>query len=154
MSKCLLHVFYWKSHLNFFFKCLFILEREREWTGEGQRERERESQADSALSAQSPMWGSNSTNCEIMTWAEVWCLTDWATQVPLHQISFTLRRSFQNQYFPLWEGVRDGSTWATCLLFFTFIIIIFCSLYHSDREGNIKSNDNGSEAAIPGAERT
>ena len=31
------------------------------------REGERESQAGSALSARSPMWGSNSQSCEVMT---------------------------------------------------------------------------------------
>ena len=34
-------------------------ERENVRAGEGQRERERESQVGSALSVQSPMWGSN-----------------------------------------------------------------------------------------------
>ena len=34
-------------------------ERERAQAGEGQRETGRESQADSTLSAQSPMWGLN-----------------------------------------------------------------------------------------------
>ena len=45
---------------------IFIFERDRECR-EGQRERDTESQAGSALSAQSPMWGSNSWNCEIIT---------------------------------------------------------------------------------------
>ena len=45
---------------HYFFKFIFLRERER--AGEGQREREgeRESQAGSALSAQSLMWGWNS----------------------------------------------------------------------------------------------
>ena len=30
-----------------------------------------------------PDAGLKLTSCEIMTWAEVRCLTDWATQVPL-----------------------------------------------------------------------
>ena len=43
-----------------------------------------------ALSCQHKAWvstkpdvGLKLTNCKIMTWAEVGCLTDWATQVPL-----------------------------------------------------------------------
>ena len=35
-----------------------------------ERGRERESQAGSALPAQSPVRGSNSLNCEIMTWTK------------------------------------------------------------------------------------
>ena len=37
---------------------------------ERERERERESQADSTLSVQSPVWGLNPRNCEVMTWAK------------------------------------------------------------------------------------
>ena len=36
----------------------------------------------SEVTAQSPTWGSNSDH-EILTWAEVGYLTDWATQAPL-----------------------------------------------------------------------
>ena len=63
--------------LLFFLKffSLFILETEREhrhtckWVVGGGRERgrEKESQAGSELSVQSPMWGSEPTNCEITT---------------------------------------------------------------------------------------
>ena len=68
--------------------------------GEGRRKmRDRESLADSLLSAQSPVWGSNS-NHEIMTWAEVGRLTDRATQAPLGKLvlklnSILLRSSFK-----------------------------------------------------------
>ena len=46
----------------FYFLGLFIYfwEKETERAGEGQKEGERESQADSAQSAQTSMWGSNS----------------------------------------------------------------------------------------------
>lgn len=42
---------------------------------------------------------------------------------------------------------------------FTFFFLLFlffccCSLDHSDKVGNITSNDNGTEAAMPGAEMT
>ena len=40
-------------------------ESERERAGEGQREGERESQADSALSAQSQMWGASSQTVRV-----------------------------------------------------------------------------------------
>ena len=63
-------------------------ERERESTHEHTRGRGREREADrgseagSALTAESLMQGSDSQT-EIMTWAEVKCLADGATQVPL-----------------------------------------------------------------------
>ena len=74
-------------HLSFF-KVYFYLfwERDREQAGEGQREKEIESQASSALSAQSPLWGRNSW--AVQSWPEmksrVRCLIKWATQVPEH----------------------------------------------------------------------
>ena len=53
--------------------------------GEGQREGDTESEAGSKLWAVStdPDVGLELTNHEIMTWAEVGRLTDWATQAPL-----------------------------------------------------------------------
>ena len=69
----------WISFLLFsigsdsFFLSLFIyFERDKDSMSRGQAEREgdRESQAGTALSAQSPMWGSNPWNHEFMTWAE------------------------------------------------------------------------------------
>ena len=60
------------------------------WVGEGaERDREREgdteSKAGSSLQASSTELevGLKPTNCEIMTWAKVGHLTDWATQAPL-----------------------------------------------------------------------
>ena len=41
------------------------------WGGVETEERETPKQAGSTLSAQSPMWGSDSQNCEIMAWAEI-----------------------------------------------------------------------------------
>ena len=55
------------------------------WEGrKGQRERETEFQAGSRLSVVStePNPGLELTNQEIMTWAEVESLTNWATQAP------------------------------------------------------------------------
>ena len=57
--------------------------------GEGQKEGDSGSKAGSMLTAESPVWGPNLTNHEIMTWAEVECLTDWATQVPRHLTSLS-----------------------------------------------------------------
>ena len=50
--------------------------------GEGQREREAESEAGSRLRAIStePYVGLELKDCEIMTWAEVGRLTNWASQ--------------------------------------------------------------------------
>ena len=59
---------------------MFIFERERARA----QERETESEAGSRLWAVStePEVGLELPNQEIMTWAEVRHLTDWATQVP------------------------------------------------------------------------
>ena len=71
---------------NFLNVLLFIFETERDraWTGEGQSEGDTESEAGSRLQAVStePDLGLKLTNHEIVTWAEVGCLTNWATQAP------------------------------------------------------------------------
>ena len=66
---------------------IYFWERERETECEQGRGRERETQkpeAGSRLRAVStePDAGLKPTNCEIITWAEVGRLTDWATQAP------------------------------------------------------------------------
>ena len=66
---------------------LFIFEREKEREIEhelAEREGDRECEAGSRLWAVSTELnvGLELTNREIMTWAEVRCLTDWATQAP------------------------------------------------------------------------
>ena len=86
---------------SFLLTLLIHFERKREralvrkWKNgrerEKERERERESQAGSAQSAWSQtrvIEPTDPTNGEIMTWAETknWCLTHWATQVPLHDV--------------------------------------------------------------------
>ena len=95
LARCLLEpTFYWGKggwqtvqniFLNFY---LFLKERERErqsMSGVGaEREGDTESEAGSRLWAVStkPNAGLELTNHEIMTWAEVGRLTDWATQAP------------------------------------------------------------------------
>ena len=65
---------------------IYFSERDRasEQAGEGQREKDTESEAGSRLQAIStkPDAGLEPTKCQIMTWAEVGRLTNWATQVP------------------------------------------------------------------------
>ena len=65
---------------------MFIFEtgRDRAWTGEGQRERDAQNlkQAPGSVSTE-PDAALELTDREIMTWAEVGHLTDWATQAPL-----------------------------------------------------------------------
>ena len=53
-------------------------------SGRDREEGDTESEAGYRLWAVStePNVGLKLTNCEIMTWAKVRCLTDWATQVP------------------------------------------------------------------------
>ena len=62
---------------------VYFGERESESGGGAEKGRQNLKQAPgSELSAQNLMRGSNSTSCEIMTWAKVRCLIDWATQAP------------------------------------------------------------------------
>ena len=71
-----------QAPLNFLiFIYFWERETEREW---GEREADTESEAGSRLWAAStePNTGLKLTSCEIMTWAEVWRLTNWAIQVP------------------------------------------------------------------------
>ena len=89
----------WMYYKDLFFKIFFMFiyfwerekERDRAWVGERQRARETQNPKQapgSELSAESRTWGLNSqTRCEIMTWAEVRHLTDWAIQEP-HQDLF------------------------------------------------------------------
>ena len=66
--------------------------------GGAEREGDTESEGDSRLWAVStePDAGLELTNCEIVTWANVGCLTDWATQVP--QESFYLKQSYDKSF--------------------------------------------------------
>ena len=72
--------FYFFNFLNVY----LFFEREREHEQGRSRERKTESEAGSRLWVVStePDAGLELTNCKIMTWADVGCLTDWAIQVP------------------------------------------------------------------------
>ena len=90
-----------KLLLSYFFLTFiyfFETERDRAWTGEGQRERDTESETGSRLWAVStePYTGLKFTSCEIMSWADVRCLTDWATQVPPSRIFLVLAEMFNS----------------------------------------------------------
>ena len=65
---------------------MFILERQSTSGGGTEREGDTESEAGSRLRAISPEpdAGLELTDREIVTWAEVGGLTDWATQAPLN----------------------------------------------------------------------
>ena len=70
----------------FIFKFIYFeKEREKAQVREGQREVETESQADSAVSAQSPMWGLNSRTVRPLPElrSRVGRLTNCTTQAPL-----------------------------------------------------------------------
>ena len=85
-----------------FFKCLLLRERQSVSRGVAEAEGDTESKADSRLWAVStePDAGLELTDCEIMTWAEVRHLTDWATQAP--QVYFFI------VYFNLfWDRDRE-----------------------------------------------
>ena len=71
---------------------LFIFEREKQSASEGGAEREGDTESEAgfrlwAVSTE-PVEGLELVNREIMTWAEVGCLTNWATQVPLYFFFF------------------------------------------------------------------
>ena len=75
------------------FLFIFETERDRTWAGEGQRDGETQilkRAPGSELSTQSLDVGLELTECEIMTWAEVGRLTDWATQAPQDDGNFWL----------------------------------------------------------------
>ena len=73
--------------MHFFLTFIYFWDRERQSMNGGGSEREgdTESETGSRLWAVStePNAGLELTDCKTMTWAEVGCLTDWATQVPL-----------------------------------------------------------------------
>ena len=78
----------WNGYLStilfIYFLSLFILrdrDREREWGRGRKRGRER---IPSRLCTDSLDTGLKLTNHEIMTWADIGHLTDWATQAPNH----------------------------------------------------------------------
>ena len=74
-----------------FFFTVYLFLREKERYGGGA-----DSEGDTVTEAGSRFWAVSTepdkelepTNLEIMTWAEVWCLTDWATQAPQETASF------------------------------------------------------------------
>ena len=76
-------------------------ERARAWAGEEQREGDTESKAGSRLWAVStkPDAGLKPTNCEIMTWTEVGCSADWATQASLY-LFFNIKYNLLSNWFP------------------------------------------------------
>ena len=83
-------IIFWSQFPFFSNFLMFIFEREREtvsmWARLG-----RKTEGDTESEAGSRVWdvsievnvGPELANSEIMTWAEVGCLTDWATQAPL-----------------------------------------------------------------------
>ena len=68
----------------FIYLFVFEGEKDRVWRGGAERQEDTESEPGSRLGAIStkPNVGLRATNHEIMTWSEVGCFTDWATQVP------------------------------------------------------------------------
>ena len=71
---------------------------EREWR-EGQREKETEDLKGLHTERGQPKVGFKLTNHEIMTWATVRCLTDWATQVPHN--AHILNKKLENKIIDL-----------------------------------------------------
>ena len=67
---------------------IYFLDRGRQSASGGGAEREGDTESETGLRlwaiSTEPDAGLESTNREIMTWAEVGRLTDWATQAPLN----------------------------------------------------------------------
>ena len=88
-TNTMLGVNYTENLKNKFLMFIYFWERERERQSAGGGGAERE--GDTGSKAGSRLWavstepdaGLKLTDCEIMTWAKVQHLTDWATQVPL-----------------------------------------------------------------------
>ena len=87
--------------INFFFNIyLWEAGQDRTWVGKGQRVG-----ADTESKAGSRLWGVSTepdaglelTDCEIMIWAEVGRVTDWATQAPL-ELPFLIWMSCEDKY--------------------------------------------------------
>ena len=74
---------------------IYFWDRERQSMSEegAEREGDTEPEAGSRLWAVStdPDAGLELTSREIMTWAKVGCLTDWATSAPPHMINLKIR---------------------------------------------------------------
>ena len=89
---------------------IYFWDRERHsMSREGEeREGDTECEAGSRLWAVStePDAGFELTNCEIVTWAEVGRLTDWATQAP--QFWFIFERESMSQGGAEWEGDTES----------------------------------------------
>ena len=91
---------------------IYFWERQRQNASRlgAEREGHTESEAGSRLWAVStePNAGLEITNCEILTWAKVRCLTNWATQVPLN---IPIKKNFFNVYLFL----RETETECKCV---------------------------------------
>ena len=123
------------SNVLLFLNVLFIFIFEREWErahtcerahmsrGGAERERDTESKAGSRLwpvSSESDV-GLKLLNHEIMTWVEVRCSTDWATQAPLFVFFYTLYQIISYLSFSK-SLVMQFILWILLLLFSLFII--------------------------------
>ena len=94
------------AYILFFLMFIYFWDRERQSMNRGGAEREGDTEPEmgSRLWAVStePDPGLQPTNHEIMTWAEVGRLTDWATQAPLF---YFLIKILKNVYF--WKRERE-----------------------------------------------
>ena len=118
--------------LFFFFFNVYLLLRERDThthsasEGGTEREGDTESEAGSRLWAVStePNVGLELRNREIMTWAEVWRLTDWDTQAPL---SFSYSSYVHWCDLPLYLAVfclRCSFKFCYCMYVFMYLFLI------------------------------
>ena len=91
--KCIFETF-----LLLFLMFIYFWDRDRAWAEEGQRERETQDpkQAPGWAVSTEPDVGLKLTDREIMTWAKVGRLTDWATQAPPGDFFFNRAKEIWN----------------------------------------------------------
>ena len=112
-------------------------ERDRAWVGEGRRERETQNPKQapvSELSARSPTRGPELImNSEIMTWAQVRRLTDWAIGAPLYYL--TLERSPRGcddeDYCPILQMRTESASDRTWIWTWMLTLGLCSSPWHS-----------------------
>ena len=120
-------ILFFKYFLNIFL-CLFLRERETECEQARGRERGRHRiwSRLCAISTQ-PDAGLEPTSREIMTWAEVRCSTDWATQVPLFTVSLIYKGT--EHIFMFNNNLHVIAVRCSCPPFASGFLVFFFSVY-------------------------
>ena len=120
---------------------MFIFERERGrvWVGEGQRERGRH-RIWSRLQALGCQHRPELMDHKIVTWAEVSCPTNWATQAPLRMFEFLGDSHFLHYWHFLWHTYMALSRGARFIFIYPYYTSHFPSMaLNTFTPGSLKS---------------